>query len=248
MNRLLAKFHDTKIPMVEIFHSISGEGVSAGNLTTFVRAAGCDLRCTWCDTKYSFKETGHDVPMMQPQEIMNQVALFGCSEVICTGGEPLEIEKTKRYLPAYLQQSGYRVRIETSGGSPLYSSEELLFFNLTELSRPVYTMDIKCPSSGMESRNLFSNIEQLDVRDELKFVVANQHDLDYAMEVIAKYQRHFSQSQLTLNFSPVFDAIELPVLVEFLKLHNKIFEEKRLKVRLNLQIHKFIWPPHQRGV
>lgn len=93
MNRLLAKFHDTKIPMVEIFHSISGEGVSAGNLTTFVRAAGCDLRCTWCDTKYSFKETGHDVPMMQPQEIMNQVALFGCSEVICTGGEPLEIEK-----------------------------------------------------------------------------------------------------------------------------------------------------------
>lgn len=103
------------------------------------------------------------------------------------------------------------------------------------------------PLVGYGKPQSFSNIEQLDVRDELKFVVANQHDLDYAMEVIAKYQRHFSQSQLTLNFSPVFDAIELPVLVEFLKLHNKIFEEKRLKVRLNLQIHKFIWPPHQRG-
>ncbi len=248
MTEILARFKDTQIPMVEIFHSISGEGVSTGNLTSFVRVAGCDLRCTWCDTKYSFKESGYDVPMMLPEEIKEKVALFGCSEVICTGGEPLEAEKTKRYLPAYLQQSGYRVRIETSGGSPLYTTEELSFFNLTEFTRPVYTMDIKCPTSGMERHNIFANIERLDHRDELKFVVANEPDLDYAMEVIAKYQWHLSNCQVTLNFSPVFKAMELPWLVEFLKQHNRFFEEKRLKVRLSLQIHKFIWPPHQRGV
>ena len=248
MPDLVNNFLSTKIPMVEIFHSISGEGVSAGNIVTFVRVAGCDLRCTWCDTKYSFKTRGHNVPQMLPEEILAQVKKIGTREIICTGGEPLEHDTFKRYLPAYLQANGFKVRIETSGGSLLYNKEELDVFNLSIERRPQYTMDIKCPASKMEQHNKYENLQHLDKRDELKFVVASDEDLTFSMKVIKDHVLKFSKSQITLNFSPVFEAMEPAYLAGFLKQNSAYFESKKLLARLSLQLHKFIWPPHQRGV
>lgn len=241
-------FSGLKIPIVEIFQSISGEGVSAGNVVTFVRVAGCDLRCAWCDTKYSFKESGDGVEMLTADEIADRLEHIGSQEVICTGGEPLEEGKLKRYLPAFIQGRGFSVRIETSGGSALYSQEELDVFKLSKESRPVYTMDVKCPASGMESYNRPQNLMGLDKRDELKFVVANNDDLNYVFNYIQANKVHLKSNQIVLNYSPVFESISADYLVEYLKEKARFFQQEGLFARLSLQIHKYIWPPHQRGV
>lgn len=248
MDSFSEKFYSTEIPIVEIFKSVSGEGISAGNIVTFIRVAGCDLRCTWCDTKYSFKESGKDIDRLLPIDIYNKLIHIETKEIICTGGEPLEHGKTKRYLPAYLHSKGFKVRIETSGGSNLYTLDELSFFNLCNENRPVYTMDIKCPGSGMSERNNFKNLDLLNERDELKFVVADDNDLEYALDLINLHKNHLSERKIFLNFSPVFDSMEAVYLVDFLKKNSSYFEKNNLRVRLSLQIHKFIWPPHQRGV
>lgn len=248
MLSLFDRFLETPIPMVEIFHSISGEGVSAGNVVSFVRVAGCDLRCTWCDTKYSFKESGEGVSKLTPQEIIDELTKIGTKEIICTGGEPLEHDKVKRLLPAFIQSKGFKVRIETSGGSRLYSEEELAAFDLKIDTRPVYTMDVKCPESGMAEHNILENILLLDKRDELKFVVAGKSDFNFALEVINCYKEHLATNEIVLNFSPVFNAISPEGLVELLKNNARMAQENNLLIRLSLQVHKFIWPPHQRGV
>jgi 7-carboxy-7-deazaguanine synthase len=241
-------FHKQSIPMVEIFQSISGEGASTGNIVSFVRVAGCDLRCTWCDTKYSFKTEGEEVLKMLPNEILSEIGQLGNKEIICTGGEPLEPGLNKRLIPAFLQSKGYKVRIETSGGSPLYSTGELAIFDLDSSIRPVYTMDVKCPASRMEKHNRFENFRLLDNRDELKFVVADEVDLDYSLSVIEEYRELLSQNEVLLNFSPVFEALEPKALVDWILERNSWFEKNKLKVRLSLQTHKYIWAPHQRGV
>lgn len=243
----IERFAETRIPMVEIFHSISGEGVSSGNIVTFVRVAGCNLRCSWCDTKYSFKESGEGVEQLLPNEILERVESFGSSEIICTGGEPLEEGKSKRYLPLFLASHDFSVHIETSGGSKVYSDEELKAFNL-EREDISYCMDIKCPASGMDKDNIFDNIPILSGKDELKFVVQDENDLKYAMDVIKEYKDHLSEEAIALNFSPVFETIEPVRIVDFLKENNSFFEENDLWPRLNLQLHKYVWPPHQRGV
>lgn len=243
----IKEFEKQRIPIVELFQSISGEGISAGNLVSFVRVAGCDLRCSWCDTKYSFPETGKGVQQLLPDEIVKQLYEMGGSEVICTGGEPLEEGKLKRYLPAYLASNDFSVRIETSGCSRLYSNKELDQFNISR-EEIIYCIDIKCPGSGMSDRNIFENILQLAEEDEIKFVVSDQKDLDYALEIISKYKDHISDQQIALNFSPVFGEMNPIEIVSFLKENNTFFEENDLWTRLNLQLHKFIWPPHQRGV
>jgi len=248
VKNFLSGFKDEKIPLVEIFQSISGEGVSVGNVVTFVRVAGCDLRCTWCDTKYSFKTSGEGIEQLLPDQIIERLNNLGPKEIICTGGEPLEHNKSKRYLPAYLQSKGFNVRIETSGGSNVYSEEELTGFDLNSTTRPVYTMDIKCPASRMDSKNIFDNIELLDKRDELKFVAADEQDLSYSMDVIEKHKEHLANNQITLNFSPVFESLKPVDLVGFMIKNNEYFQSQSLKARMSLQIHKFIWPPHQRGV
>lgn len=243
----ISEYEQLQIPIVEIFQSISGEGISAGNIVTFVRVAGCNLRCTWCDTKYSFKETGDGIRLMSPTEIMNELLNIGSKEIICTGGEPLEVEKSKRYLPAYLAAKTFKVRIETSGGSTLYSKNELQEFNLLR-SQIAYCMDIKCPGSKMDQYNLFDNIVELQKNDELKFVVADTADLRYSMGVIDKYKAHLSKNEIALNFSPVFGDIKSEEIVEFLKGQTDYFESNNLWPRLSLQIHKIVWPPHKRGV
>lgn len=243
----IKEFENQKIPIVEIFQSISGEGISAGNLVSFVRVAGCDLRCSWCDTKYSFQESGSGVEQMLPLEIVDQLTDIGCNEVICTGGEPLEEGKLKRYLPAYLASKNFSIRIETSGGSSLYTDEELSNFNISR-EDIIYCMDVKCPGSGMSDRNRLENISQLEEEDEIKFVVSNKKDLDFAIEVMEMYKNNLSENQIAINISPVFGQMSALDIVAFMKENNNYFEQNDLWVRLSLQIHKYIWPQHQRGV
>jgi 7-carboxy-7-deazaguanine synthase len=241
------EFEKIRIPVVEIFQSISGEGISAGSLVTFVRVAGCDLRCSWCDTKYSFNESGSGVRSLLPSEIVNEVKNFGSPELICTGGEPLEEGKAKRYLPLFLARNNFGIRIETSGGSFLYSTDELSEFAVKR-SEIAYCMDIKCPGSHMEHKNRYENIPLLASGDELKFVVANQEDLKFSLGVIKEYNRHLSANRIALNFSPVFGAIQPVSIVDFMKENREYFDGNNLWTRLSLQLHKFVWPPHQRGV
>ncbi|MBN1116027.1 MAG: radical SAM protein [Bacteroidales bacterium] len=243
----LKEFEKVKIPVIEIFQSISGEGITAGNLVSFVRVAGCNLRCTWCDTKYSFPETGPGVKDMLPREILEELIELGSTEVICTGGEPLEPGKAKRYLPAYLAANDFSVVIETDGAVPVYSAGETDSFDI-DLSDISYCMDIKCPGSGMSEHNLLENIIELTGDDELKFVVRDKADLDYALDIIDKYKDYLADEDIALNFSPVFGAIQPVEIVDFLKSHTEYFESNGLWPRLSLQIHKFVWPPHQRGV
>ncbi len=243
----IQEFEDQRIPLVELFQSISGEGISAGNVVTFIRVAGCDLRCSWCDTKYAFSEEESDVQMLTPDEIMDRIEELGSTELICTGGEPLEAGKVKRYLPAYLAGKGYTVHIETSGACPLYTPQELKDFRVDrdDLS---YCMDVKCPGSGMQDRNRLDSILELCADDELKFVVRDRHDMEYALQVIHRYRDHLSEEDLALNFSPVFESLKPVEIAEFLKEHAAYFEENDLWPRLSLQLHKYIWPPHMRGV
>jgi 7-carboxy-7-deazaguanine synthase len=240
-------FELSHIPIVEIFQSISGEGISAGNIVTFVRVAGCNLRCTWCDTKYSFNETAESILNLLPSEILEEINKFGSDEIICTGGEPLEEGKTKRLLPLYLSQKGLKVRIETSGASNLYAAEEFAMFPGSELAL-TYCMDVKCPGSGMVYNNNLKNITKLKKGDELKFVVKDQTDLKFCHDVIDAYKKHLASNTIAINFSPVFDAIEPVEIVDFLKSKTAYFKENNLWARLSLQLHKYVWAPFTRGV
>ncbi|MCK8818167.1 4Fe-4S cluster-binding domain-containing protein [Natroniella sulfidigena] len=244
------QFRETKIPVVEIFNSISGEGISAGEIVTFVRVAGCNLRCSYCDTQYSYEQNGEEVSWMLPEEIVEQVAEFGSQQVICTGGEPLESDYPKRYLPLYLAVKGFAVRIETNGSCQLYDNQEFRNFLTDSLLAQVdYTVDVKCPSSGMaEHDQLGGNIEKLDSRDELKFVVGSQEDIEYAEEMINNYRGVLAANGIVINFSPVSGELDPAYLVDFLTAKEEYFNNNGLKVRLSLQIHKIIWSEETRGV
>jgi 7-carboxy-7-deazaguanine synthase len=241
------EFENTRIPIIEIFQSISGEGISAGNIVTFIRVAGCNIRCSWCDTKYSFVESGNGVEDLLPSEILDKVRSFGSSKIICTGGEPLVEGRPKRMLPAWLAANNLKIRIETSGASLLYSMDELQLFGITKKEID-YCMDIKCPGSGMANQNILNNITNLTQGDELKFVVKDQNDIHYAFKIIDEYKFHLSSNGIALNFSPVFGEIEATEIVEFLKLKNSYFINHNLWPRLSLQLHKYVWDPHERGV
>lgn len=246
----IREFEEVRIPVVEIFNSISGEGISAGEVVTFLRVAECNLRCSYCDTTYSYQLSDDNYDWLTPQEILERLSQYNCNKVICTGGEPLETAKAKRYLPLYLVKKGYKVRIESNGSCPVYSKKELRKFEIEQVNdRLNYTLDIKPPSSKMSNHNIFAeNFIKLTLGDELKFVVANDEDLNYAKKVIDKYKDILAKSNLIINFSPVFQAIEAESLVEFLKENNPYFINNNLKVRLSLQLHKFIWDPEAKGV
>ena len=207
----------------EIFTSIQGESTFCGLPCTFVRVTGCNLRCRYCDTTYAFEE-GEELNLDQ---ILNRVRESGISLVELTGGEPL-IQEECYLLIKLLFEEGYDVLLETNGSVPLEKVD----------SRVVKIVDIKCPGSGMSDHMDFSNIAYLAQKDEVKFVISDREDFDWAREIIGKY-RLIEKCKVLI--SPVSCKIEAKEIACW------ILEEK-LPVRLHVQLHKFIWPELNRGV
>ncbi|MCU0342407.1 MAG: radical SAM protein [Ignavibacterium sp.] len=208
----------------EIYHSVQGESTYAGLPCVFVRLTYCNLRCTYCDTEYSFYD-GKDLSI---PEIISEVKKYDCKLVEITGGEPLVQMEECLELMKQLCDQGFEVLIETGGSLPIKDID----------SRVKVIMDLKCPSSGMEKKNLYENIDYLKSTDELKFVIGSREDYEWTKEIIVKYSL---DKKCEILFSVVFGKLE-PV-----KLVNWILEDK-LNVRFQLQMHKIIWHPETKGV
>ncbi len=217
-------------PVVEHFISINGEGTRAGELALFVRFKGCGLNCSYCDTAWA-KRSDAPAEMLSAEDIAGMAAKSGIKNVTLTGGEPL-MQKDIAVLVRLLIQNGSRVEIETNGSIPI---EELAMLD----ERPAFTMDYKLPSSGMEKYMCLENFRFLCCNDTVKFVSGSMEDLERAQEIIEKYSLC---KNCHVYISPVFGRIDPADIVEFMK-------ERRLNhVRLQLQLHKFIWDPQKRGV
>ncbi|HET6465279.1 MAG TPA: radical SAM protein [Nitrospiria bacterium] len=207
----------------EIYKSIQGESTYAGQPCVFIRTTGCNLRCEWCDTTHAFYE-GRE---MTVEAVLAQVEASACRLVELTGGEPL-LQKEAPSLVKKLLDSGYTVLIETSGSLDIRSMDP----------RAIMIMDVKCPGSGMSDAMRWENIEVLRPRDQVKFVIKDRSDYDWAAEVLAKYP---VLSEHVVLFSPVFGVLDPRLLADW------ILEDGRA-VHLQLQIHKYIWHPEARGV
>jgi 7-carboxy-7-deazaguanine synthase len=208
----------------EIYHSIQGESTWVGRPCVFVRLTFCNLRCNYCDTEYAFYE-GKKRTL---DEILEAVATFGCPLVEITGGEPL-LQKNVLPLMTMLCDSRYTVLLETSGAHAISKVDP----------RVHRIMDLKTPGSGEVDKNLWSNIDHLTLRDEVKFVMGTREDYEWACEKVRRFDLA-SRCQAVL-FSPIFGRIDPRQIVEW------ILEDK-LNVRFQLQMHKFIWSPAQRSV
>ena len=207
----------------ETFVSIQGESTNVGRPCLFIRTTGCNLRCTYCDTEYAFYG-GRD---MSVEELLEIVKKSGVKLVEITGGEPLLQEELPELVDTLLELK-YEVLVETSGS-----------INIDKVDpRAVRVMDLKCPSSGMESKNDYSNIQRLTNKDEVKFVIGDREDYDWTLEIIQQYDL---DKKVAVLLSPVFDVLEPVTLAEWI-LHDK------KNVRLQLQMHKYIWGPEVIGV
>ncbi|MGB6822493.1 MAG: radical SAM protein [Candidatus Acidiferrales bacterium] len=226
--------------ITEIFKSIQGESSYAGLPCIFVRLTGCNLRCKWCDTAYAF----HGGTKYSLDEILRRVSEFSCDEesggrnvrlVEITGGEPL-LQPDTPELARRLLDAGYTVLIETSGER-----------DISELPREVVKiMDVKCPDSGESGKFNLANLEALEKKDEIKFVIASRRDYDFAREFMAEHR--LPERVHEILFSPVFadpagswPAMDARELAEWILAEN-------LPVRLGLQLHKFVWDPAMHGV
>jgi 7-carboxy-7-deazaguanine synthase len=208
----------------EIFHSIQGESTFAGVPCVFVRLTACDLRCSWCDTPYAF----HEGRKMSIDEILDAVERYGCSTVEVTGGEPL-LQKDVYPLMERLLESGKTVLIETGG-----------HISVEHVPPGVHRiMDVKCPGSGEAQRMEWSNLDRLGAQDEIKFVVKDRSDYEYARDVVTGHS--LADRVRAVHFSPVHGVLDPRTLSEWV-LHDG------LPVRVQLQIHKYIWDPATRGV
>lgn len=208
----------------EIYYSIQGEGTQAGLPCVFVRFTYCNLRCTYCDTEYAF----YDGKEMSVEEIINEIKRFNCKLVEITGGEPLVQKEDCLNLMKKLCDLNYEVMIETGGS-----------ISIAEIDpRVKIIMDLKCPSSGMEKKNLYYNINYLKPNDELKFVIGNREDYEWCKKIIIENNL---KEKCILLFSPVFGMIEPVEIVNWILKDN-------LKVRFQLQLHKYIWGPQTKGV
>jgi 7-carboxy-7-deazaguanine synthase len=208
----------------EIFHSIQGESTHAGRPCVFVRLTACDLRCSWCDTPYAF----HEGRKMSVDEVLAAVDAHGCALVEITGGEPL-LQDDVYPLMDRLLASGRTVMLETGGHRPI-----------TRVPREVLKIvDVKCPASGESDKNDWANLARLAAHDEVKFVIQDRADYEFARDVIARHD--LTSRAAAVLFSPVHGVLDAKTLSEWIL-------EDRLAVRLQLQLHKFIWHPSTRGV
>jgi 7-carboxy-7-deazaguanine synthase len=208
----------------EIFHSIQGESTHAGRPCVFVRLTACDLRCSWCDTPYAFTE-GHKVSV---EDVVARVKQYGCPVVEITGGEPL-LQKNVYPLMQQLLNEGLTVMVETGG----HLSIELVPAGVLRI------MDVKCPGSGESHRNDWTNMDRLVATDEVKFVIKDRLDYEFAREVVGKHS--LVGRVAAVHFSPVHGVLVARQLAEWIL-------ADRLEVRLQLQVHKYIWDPATRGV
>ena len=208
----------------EIFYSIQGESTRAGLPCVFVRLTACDLRCTWCDTAYAF----HEGRKMSIDEVVADVRRHECGLVEITGGEPL-LQEDVYELMQRLLADGRQVLLETGGHRP------------TTRVPPGVRMivDVKCPGSGEADKNDWSNLGRLAPHDEVKFVIADRADYEFSREVIARYD--LSSRAAAVLMSPVHGVLEPVTLSNWMLADH-------LPARLQLQLHKYIWPPSTRGV
>jgi len=211
--------------VTEIFRSIQGESTHAGRPCTFVRLTGCPMRCVWCDSEYTF--TGGDHYSLE--DIVARVRGFECRLVEITGGEPLAQRKAFDLI-RQLCDEGFEVLVETGGYVSTADVDE----------RAKVILDVKCPASGEEPRNHWPNLEHLRAdKDEVKFVIADRGDWDYAQTVIQKYDLQTTAKAILI--SPAWEQIDLKTLADWVSASG-------LNIRMQLQLHKYIWGPDVRGV
>lgn len=217
-------------PVAEKFVSINGEASRAGELAVFIRFRGCNLNCSYCDTKWAGSPDS-PAEMLSAEELVEYVKSTGVVNVTLTGGEPLLQENLYELIEG-LSKINCSVEIETNGSQPI-----------AELSRkpcrPLFTLDYKLPSSGMEDKMLMENYEYLGSSDVVKFVAGSRADLEKAAEIIGKYDLAV---RCKVYLSPVYGKIKPAEMVDFM------IEKNLNAVRLQLQLHKFIWDPEKRGV
>lgn len=205
-----------QLRITEIFHSLQGESVTVGLPTVFVRLTGCPLRCQYCDTAYAF----HGGNTTSLDSILEQVASFACSHVCVTGGEPLAQPGCIGLLKN-LCNAGYSVSIETSGARSIAEVDE----------RVMIVMDLKTPASGECSKNMLSNIPLLKQSDQIKFVLCNREDYEWASQMITE---HELAERVHLLFSPSWGQLNPTLLADWII-------QDRLPVRFQLQLHKLLW-------
>lgn len=222
----------TSLNVVEIFDSIEGEGIRTGMPVTFIRLAGCNLRCSYCDTAYAQKET--DGELMSIEDIIKKV---NYNAVTITGGEPLLHKECVIELIDRLNATGHYVNIETNG-----SIDIIPFIFAVRAGRGFFTVDYKCPCSGMESKMIETNFGVMDENDVLKFVVATMEDIN-AVKHFLDFHQGFAG---TIFISPCFGTMPLPQLVDEVKLLKKLYW--RFDIRFQVQLHKIVWSPEERGV
>ena len=211
--------------VTEIFRSVQGESTHAGRPCAFVRLTGCPMRCVWCDSEYTF--TGGE--RMTLDDVLAKVRAFACQLVEVTGGEPLA-QRGAFTLIERLCDEGYEVLVETGGYVSIEGVDP----------RAKIILDVKCPASGEEPRNYWPNLDRLRAdRDEVKFVVADRGDWDYARRVIESYE--LERRALAVLISPVWDAVNLQEMADWVS-------SSGLNVRMQLQMHKQIWGAEARGV
>ena len=208
----------------EIFYSIQGESTYAGLPCVFIRLTGCNMRCAYCDTVYAYDE-GHP---MQISDILDSVGAFQCNMVEITGGEPLFQEETPD-LVTRLIHGNYQVLMETNGSFDIRKTDP----------RCVKVMDVKCPGSGEHEKCYLRNFKHLGPKDQIKFVIGDRQDYEYARNVLEKNPLSIPSGNIL--FSPISDALTSAELAAWLL-------EDHLEARLHLQLHKVIWPDIERGV
>ena len=208
----------------EIFYSIQGESLYAGLPCVFVRLAGCNLRCSYCDTRYAYEEGSK----MELAEILEKVATYHCPLIEITGGEPLLQDDTPLLISELLEK-GYEVMMETNGTFDISIVDK----------RCIKIVDIKCPTSGESDKNDLENLKRLNQKDQVKFVIGSREDYEYAKNITKLISHELPEKNIL--FSPVFGKIACAELAKWIL-------EDNLNFRLHLQLHKIIWPEKQRKV
>jgi 7-carboxy-7-deazaguanine synthase len=210
--------------VTELFYSIQGESTWAGMPCGFIRLSGCNLRCRYCDTQYAY-EPGDP---MKIEDVLSQMDQFDCTHITVTGGEPLLQEDTPLLISKLLRK-GYQVSLETNGSLDIGSVDPLC----------VKVMDLKCPSSGMQAHNHMENIRNLGQLDQVKFVIADQEDYQFALMMASRLTNHMQPDRIL--FSPVHGHLAAQDLARWML-------QDRARGRLHIQLHRYLWPNEARGV